>query len=105
MSAPVIEVERLIAMANQIGDFFAPYPPAQREEGVRNHLRHYWDPRMRAALLAHLDATGGEGIQAHVLAGARLLRDAARECTAYAGPPKADAPGLSSQGEPPPGSR
>ena len=99
MNAPVIEVERLVAMANQIGDFFAPYPPAQREEGVRNHLRNYWDPRMRAALLAHLDATGGEGIQAHVLAGARLLRDEARERTAYAGPPKADAPSLPSRGE------
>lgn len=99
MNAPVIELERLVAMANQIGDFFAPYPPAQREEGVRNHLRNYWDPRMRAALLAHLDATGGEGVQAHVLAGARLLRDAARERTAYAGPPKTDAPNLSSLGE------
>jgi formate dehydrogenase subunit delta len=95
----VIEVERLVAMANQIGDFFSAYPPGQREEGVRNHLRNYWDPRMRAALLEHVDAAGGEGLHAHVLAGARLLREAVRERTAYAGPPKADAPGMSSRGE------
>ena len=84
----VIDLGRLVAMANQIGDFFAPYPEGQREEGVRNHLRHYWDPRMRDALLAHIDATGGAGLHPYVLAAARLLRDeqhAARK--AYAGPP------------------
>lgn len=83
----VIDIERLIAMANQIGDFFAPYPEGQREEGVRNHLRNYWEPRMRDALLQHVDATGGRGLQAHVVAGARLLREGARERKAYAGPP------------------
>lgn len=96
---PVMDIERLVAMANQIGDFFAPYPDGQREEGVRNHLRNYWDPRMRAALLAHVAATGGQGLHAHVLSGARLLQEPSRERGAYAGPPKADAPGLSSRGE------
>jgi formate dehydrogenase subunit delta len=84
---PVIEIERLVAMANQIGDFFAPYPAGPREEGVRNHLRNYWDPRMRDALLAHIRA-GGAGLHAHVVAGALLLGDKAREVRAYAGPPK-----------------
>lgn len=97
--APVMDVERLVSMANQIGDFFAAYPAGQREEGVRNHLRNYWDPRMRAALLAHMAATGGEGLHAHVLAGARLLDHAARERAAYAGPPRADTAGMSSAGE------
>ena len=44
----VLGLDRLITMANQIGDFFAPYPPERRAEGIRNHLRTYWDPRMRA---------------------------------------------------------
>ena len=60
VAGEVIELDRLIAMANQIGDFFAPYPPERAREGLRNHLRTYWDPRMRSALLAHIDA-GGEG--------------------------------------------
>jgi formate dehydrogenase subunit delta len=85
----VMHLEVLITMANQIGDFFAPYPPGQREEGVRNHLRHYWDPRMREALLAHVDATGGAGLHTHVLAAAKLLREPAVVKSAYAGPPKA----------------
>lgn len=97
--APVMDVERLVSMANQIGDFFSPYPPDQREEGVRNHLRNYWDPRMRAALLAHVAATGGEGLHPHVLAGVRLLGDGERERAAYAGPPRAGGPAMSSRGE------
>jgi formate dehydrogenase subunit delta len=97
--APVMDVERLVSMANQIGDFFAAYPAGQREEGVRNHLRNYWDPRMRAALLAHVAATGGKGLHAHVLAGARLLGNGATERAAYAGPPRAEGPGMRARGE------
>ena len=85
---PVIQVEVLVAMANQIGDFFAPYPSGQREEGVRNHLRHYWDPRMREALLAHIECTGGSGLHPHVLAAARLLTVPTTTRGAYAGPPR-----------------
>jgi formate dehydrogenase subunit delta len=36
---PVMALDRIVAMANQIGDFFAPYPPERRAEGIRNHLR------------------------------------------------------------------
>lgn len=92
MSADVIGVERLVAMANQIGDFFSPYPPAQRVEGIRNHLRHYWDPRMRDALLRHLD-NGGAGLAPDVREGAARLRDTAGDAKrAYAGPPRPESP-------------
>ena len=83
----VIELERLVAMANQIGDFFSPYPPERGAEGLRNHLRTYWDPRMRSALLAHIDA-GGEGLSELVIVGAKLLRDEKSEKDGYYGPPK-----------------
>jgi formate dehydrogenase subunit delta len=91
VSADVIEIERLVEMANQIGDFFAPYPPTQRIEGLRNHLRHYWDPRMREALLRHVQA-GGAGLSPAVLEAAKQLTAAATaEPKAYAGPPRAPA--------------
>ncbi|MFM8386652.1 MAG: formate dehydrogenase subunit delta [Planctomycetia bacterium] len=86
--ARVMALERLVAMANQIGDFFAPYPPARRAEGLRNHLRTYWDPRMRAELLALIDA-GGAGLAPHVIEGALLLRDESHAKPGYYGPPKA----------------
>ena len=88
VAGEVIELDRLILMANQIGDFFAPYPPKRAREGLRNHLRTYWDPRMRSALLAHIDA-GGEGLDESVIEGARLLRESAAEKSGYYGPPQA----------------
>ncbi|RQW77440.1 MAG: hypothetical protein EHM62_08480 [Methylococcus sp.] len=88
MGDTVLDLDRLLGMANQIGDFFEPYPPARRAEGIRNHLRTYWDPRMREALLEHIDQ-GGDGLRDFVIEGAALLRetDAARK--GYYGPPQA----------------
>ncbi len=87
VTGEVIDMERLIGMANQIGDFFSPYPPERAREGLRNHLRTYWDPRMRDALLAHI-GKGGEGLQERVIEAARLLESGA-EKSGYYGPPKA----------------
>ena len=84
----VLELDRLLSMANQIGDFFAPYPAARRAEGIRNHLRTYWDPRMREALLAYIDG-GGAALKPFVVDGARLLRETAPATKGYYGPPKA----------------
>jgi formate dehydrogenase subunit delta len=84
----VMPLERIIVMANQIGDFFAPYPPERRAEGIRNHLRSYWDPRMRQQLLEYI-AAGGEGLAPHAIEGARLLLDSSQAKPSYYGPPKA----------------
>jgi formate dehydrogenase subunit delta len=46
----------LITMANQIGEFFASMPDrAQAQANIADHIRRYWDPRMRRAILAALD--------------------------------------------------
>lgn len=86
--APVMALDRIVLMANQIGDFFAPYPPERRAEGIRNHLRTYWDPRMREQLLALIE-DGGAGLAPHVIEGARLLENATHSKPGYYGPPKA----------------
>ena len=88
VAGAVIDLERLIAMANQIGDFFSPYPPVRAREGLRNHLRTYWDPRMRNALLAHIDS-GGDGLDVRVIEAAQLLREKATDKSGYYGPPQA----------------
>jgi formate dehydrogenase subunit delta len=85
----VMDMERLVIMANQIGDFFAPYPPNRRTEGIRNHLRTYWDPRMREALLDYISKEGGTNLQDHVIAGAKSLIDLGIEKKGYYGPPQA----------------
>jgi formate dehydrogenase subunit delta len=88
MGDTVLDLERLLTMANQIGDFFEPYPPARRAEGIRNHLRTYWDPRMREALLEHIER-GGDGLQDFVIAGAKLLHETEASRKGYYGPPQA----------------
>jgi formate dehydrogenase subunit delta len=48
-------------MANQIGRFFVSEDQATAVDAIADHLRKFWDPRMRAEIVAHLEA-GGEGL-------------------------------------------
>ena len=59
-----MNVQKLITMANQIGDFFDAMP--DREEGVAgvaNHIKRTWDPRMRTQLFEHLQAEGDQALK------------------------------------------
>ena len=57
-----MDVQRLVAMANDIAAFFdAESDKAVAAEGVRFHLTRFWDPRMRREIVAHLDS-GGAGL-------------------------------------------
>ena len=63
-----MHTDNLIKMANQIGSFFESMPdPVEAEEGIAIHIKKFWEPRMRRALLAHIDAEGGTGLQPAVL--------------------------------------
>ncbi|MGF6568366.1 formate dehydrogenase delta subunit [Paraburkholderia fungorum] len=55
--------QNLIDMANRIGDFFDSMP--DRDEalaGVADHIRRFWEPRMRRALLTSLDQPDGNDV-------------------------------------------
>lgn len=54
---------KLVYMANQIGTFFRSQGEATAVKGTAEHIRKFWDPRMRKAIFDHLDA-GGEGLDA-----------------------------------------
>ena len=69
-----MESHRLVSMANQIADFFKAYGETEAIAGTENHIVQFWDPRMKKALLAHLE-TGGEGLGTIALASAGKLRD------------------------------
>lgn len=45
----------LIHDANQIALYFAAYPNDEAVAGIADHIRKFWDPRMRADLRAMLD--------------------------------------------------
>jgi formate dehydrogenase subunit delta len=53
--------KKLTHMANQIGKFFQHRPEAQAVADTADHLRKYWDPRMRREIVAYL-AKGGAGL-------------------------------------------
>lgn len=57
--------DRLIYMANQIGKFFQSQGHDRAVPGVAEHIRKFWDRRMRKAILTHLDA-GGTGLDPDV---------------------------------------
>ena len=63
-----MKAERLVQMANDIGSFFASEKDRQKgAAGVANHIRMFWEPRMRRELLMHLDQKDGEGLTPLVL--------------------------------------
>ena len=65
-----MHLEALVRMANQIGDFFEAMPDRNEAlEGIAQHLKRFWEPRMRRELLGELDSRGDIGLHA-VVAGA-----------------------------------
>ena len=47
--------DRLAYMANQIGRFFAHQKEEQAVTSINDHLRKFWDPRMRKQIVDELD--------------------------------------------------
>jgi formate dehydrogenase subunit delta len=64
----------LIRMVNQIADFYQPYPNDEAVAGVAEHIKSYWEPRMRKAL-SQIIATGGTGLSELSLLGAKASFD------------------------------
>ena len=52
---------KLVHMANQIGTFFRSQGGDVAVNGTAEHIKKFWDPRMRDAIFAHLDS-GGAGL-------------------------------------------
>ena len=61
-------IDTLVTMANQIGDFFESMKDRKTsEEEIASHLKRTWDPRMRTALMNHIEQHGGNGLKDIVL--------------------------------------
>jgi formate dehydrogenase subunit delta len=59
--------QHLVKMANQIGQFFEAEPDQnQALKDIASHLKRFWDPRMRKAIVSHVN-NGGEGVLPIVL--------------------------------------
>ena len=73
--------DRLVYMANHIGTFFASQRKDEVVPGIANHIRKFWDPRMRTAIFAYIDA-GGDGLDAPVREAILRLKDKPGHSTA-----------------------
>ena len=56
-----MDIERLVAMANDIAAFFDAEAGPAAADNVRNHISRYWEVRMRREIIAHLQK-GGAGL-------------------------------------------
>jgi formate dehydrogenase subunit delta len=68
--------EKLVTMANQIGKFFASQGSDLAVAGTADHIKKFWDPRMLAAIFAHVEG-GGAGLDPAVRQAIERLKTAA----------------------------
>lgn len=67
-----MQTKKLVMMANQIAAFFAAQGEERAIPQITKHIESFWDPRMRAAIRAHV-AAGGAGLQPLTLAALRRV--------------------------------
>ena len=54
-----MDKSNLIKMANDIGSFFKSEPDRNLAiQGVEQHIRNFWEPRMRKQIVEYLDNGG-----------------------------------------------
>jgi formate dehydrogenase subunit delta len=66
--------DKLVYMANQIGRYFRSQGPDEAVAGTADHIKKFWDPRMRAAIIHHVEA-GGQGLEPLVRRAIEQLRE------------------------------
>jgi formate dehydrogenase subunit delta len=63
-----MQIDHLVTMANQIGDFFKFYPDRDlAKKDIAQHLSRFWASSMRQQILAHVHDKGGEGLEEIVI--------------------------------------
>ena len=75
MSSAAAPEDKLVRMANQIGQFFQSQPHDEAVAGIADHLRSFWTPKMRRQIADHA-AAGGAGLDPLTLEAVRRLAQA-----------------------------
>jgi formate dehydrogenase subunit delta len=83
-----MNIDLLIKMANEIGEFFVGTTDRdQAARDVANHLRRYWEPRMRAQMLTYYEQRQGAGLSDVARNAVALLAAASKAPAAPPGAP------------------
>ena len=71
-----MDIHHLVKMANDIADFFeAEEDKSKAAKGVADHLKNFWDPRMRREILRYVDQQGGAGLKPLALNALEMHRE------------------------------
>ena len=57
-----MSTDKLVYMANQIGKFFTAQGGDKAAPSIAEHLKKFWEPRMRAQILAAVGTEAGAGL-------------------------------------------
>ncbi len=88
-----MNIDLLIKMTNEIGEFFAGTTDVDAAAAaVANHLKRYWEPRMRAQMISYYEERQGAGLSDLAKKAVALLREAAKSAPPAAHPPATPAP-------------
>lgn len=64
-----MDIEKLVKMANQIGDFFEANPDVEDAKlEIASHLKKFWNSVMIKAIVAHVQQQQGAGLHPKVVA-------------------------------------
>ena len=74
--------DKLVRMINQIAQFHARRSEEEAAKLVSRHLQRFWDPRMRAGIIAYA-GTGGAGLCRVAALAVEYLATEARAHTAH----------------------
>jgi formate dehydrogenase subunit delta len=73
-----MNTDLMIKMLNEISAFFAGEDDReQAARDIQNHVRRYWEPRMRAQLLEYFEQRKGAGLSDLALKAVALLAEEA----------------------------
>ena len=62
-----MDIQRLISMANQIGDFYESYPDqSQAQQGIAEHINRFWALAMRQQIAQYVSEKAGTGLREQV---------------------------------------
>ena len=62
-----MDIQRLISMANQIGDFYESYPnQSHAQKDIAEHINKFWALSMRKQIAQYVTEQAGAGLHTQV---------------------------------------
>jgi formate dehydrogenase subunit delta len=77
-----MNIDHMIKMANEISSFWQGEVGDAAPNEVATHLKRYWEPRMRAQMIAYYEERHGAGLSDVALKAVQLLATQAKAAPA-----------------------